>query len=57
MKKILVLLVAITLLCSALGCAKIGEATGKTVKEIKELPGEFKDGYDKGRNSEDDGKK
>ena len=27
----------------------VGEATGKTVKTIKEIPGEIKEGYKKGR--------
>ncbi|MFO7818094.1 MAG: hypothetical protein R6V39_10510 [Desulfovibrionales bacterium] len=30
----------------------VGEATGKTIKTIKEVPGEIKEGYKEGRTSE-----
>lgn len=48
-----VLTIAI-LMTSSLGCTKIGKATGQAVKEVKEMPGEFHDGYKKGRNSQED---
>ncbi len=54
LKKILVAAMVIAFSASALSCAKMGEATGKAVKEMKEMPGEFHDGYKKGRTSEDD---
>ncbi|MBI9080502.1 MAG: hypothetical protein JEY79_12275 [Pseudodesulfovibrio sp.] len=53
-KKIAISLLVIALSISAFGCAKMGEATGKAIKEVKEMPGEFHDGYSKGRNSEED---
>lgn len=54
LKKIIVATMVAALTMSAFGCAKVGEATGKAVKEIKEMPGEFKDGYKKGRTSTED---
>lgn len=48
-----VLTIAI-LMTSSLGCTKIGKATGQAVKEVKEMPGEFHDGYKKGRSSQED---
>ncbi|WP_421899969.1 hypothetical protein [Maridesulfovibrio sp.] len=47
-------LIIAALMISSLGCAKIGKATGQAVKEVKEMPGEFKKGYDDGRHSEED---
>eukprot|EP01022_Parablepharisma_sp_SALTPOND_P008801 TRINITY_DN136990_c0_g1_i1.p1 TRINITY_DN136990_c0_g1~~TRINITY_DN136990_c0_g1_i1.p1 ORF type:complete len:115 (-),score=3.00 TRINITY_DN136990_c0_g1_i1:35-379(-) len=54
MKRIALLFIASLLLISSLGCAKLGKTTGKVVKEVKEMPGEFHKGYKEGRNSEDD---
>ncbi|WP_432737359.1 hypothetical protein [Maridesulfovibrio sp. FT414] len=48
-----VLLIA-AFMFSSLGCAKIGKATGQAVKEVKEMPGEFKKGYKDGRTSQED---
>ncbi|GEM_PF-2339804 len=42
-----------TLMFSALGCAKMGKATGQAVKEVKEMPGEFHEGYKEGRAAEE----
>lgn len=53
-KNIFIAAMVIAFSLSAFSCAKVGEATGKAVKEIKEMPGEFHEGYTKGRNSEDD---
>lgn len=53
-KKIFALLVVVTLSFTAIGCAKIGKATGTAVKEVKEMPGEFKEGYKEGRESQED---
>ncbi|CCO23438.1 hypothetical protein [Maridesulfovibrio hydrothermalis] len=47
-------LIIATLMISALGCAKMGKATGQAVKEIKEMPGEFHDGYKDGRTTKED---
>ncbi|WP_320173227.1 hypothetical protein [Maridesulfovibrio sp.] len=47
-------LIIAALMISSLGCAKIGKATGQTIKEVKEMPGEFKKGYKDGRTSEED---
>ncbi|WP_203544825.1 hypothetical protein [Desulfovibrio sp. JC010] len=47
-------LIIAALMVSSLGCAKIGKATGQAVKEVKEMPGEFHEGYKEGRNSKDD---
>lgn len=53
-KKLIIATMVAALTISAFGCAKVGEATGKAVKEIKEMPGEFKEGYNKGRTSTED---
>jgi len=53
-KKVAVMLCIVAFSLSAISCAKVGETTGKAIKEMKEMPGEFKDGYDKGRNSKED---
>ncbi len=53
-KKFAVMLCIVAFSLSAISCAKVGETTGKVVKEVKEMPGEFKDGYKKGRTSEED---
>lgn len=47
-------LIIAAVMTTSLGCAKIGKATGQAVKEVKEMPGEFKDGYKQGRNSKED---
>ncbi len=54
MKKTAILFIAALFLISSTGCAKLGKTTGKVVKEVKEMPGEFHKGYKEGRNSEDD---
>lgn len=54
LKKIVIAFAIVTFSLSAVGCAKIGETTGKAVKEMKEMPGEFKEGYKKGRTSTED---
>ncbi|WP_203544609.1 hypothetical protein [Desulfovibrio sp. JC022] len=47
-------LIIAVLMISSLGCAKIGKATGQAVKEVKEMPGEFHEGYKEGRSSKED---
>lgn len=47
-------ILAALLVGSSLGCTQIGQATGKAVKEVKEMPGEFHKGYKEGRTSEED---
>lgn len=54
LKKIIIPIVILTFAFSAIGCAKVGETTGKVVKEVKEMPSEFKEGYKKGRESVED---
>ncbi|WP_320172129.1 hypothetical protein [Maridesulfovibrio sp.] len=54
MSRIIAVLIVAMLTFSSLGCAKMGEATGKAVKEVKEMPGEFHKGYKEGRTSEED---
>jgi len=49
LKKITIALCILTFAFSAIGCAKVGETTGKVVKEVKEMPKEFKEGYKEGR--------
>ncbi|SMF21170.1 hypothetical protein [Desulfovibrio gilichinskyi] len=52
--KIASALLFLILTLSLFGCAKIGETTGKTIKEVKEMPHEFHEGYKKGRTSTED---
>lgn len=54
MKRIIILccLIGLALSVMASGCQKIGKATGKTVKEVKEMPREFKEGYKDGRSAD-----
>lgn len=55
-KKIATVLMIAAFMFSALGCAKMGKATGQAVKEVKEMPGEFHEGYKDGRAAEEPAK-